>query len=301
MVKILTDLLKNKIVLITGASSGIGRCVASDFSQFGLKSLILIARNIDRLNDSIVSMKERDFEILPLSCDVSKKEEVKRIGDLILERYGYIDVLINNAGIGIFGKVEKTSIEEIEKVSFTNYFGMIYFTKIFLDSMIRRNSGHIINIASLAASFGIPGMAAYCGSKFAMLGFSESLRRELRKTGVKISVISPIGVKTNFFNNEYFNNKTPMKYMLNPETVSKAVLNSFASNSFQIFVPTIAGLSVPFKGCFPAIIDSIIESQFRKNSAELNLLFIFTLHPCPSYLDQNLILHPSFVHSPNQI
>jgi uncharacterized protein len=264
-VKILTDLLKNKIVLITGASSGIGRCVASDFSQFGLKSLILIARNIDRLNDSIVSMKERDIEILPLSCDVSKKEEVKRVGDLILERYGYIDVLINNAGIGIFGKVEKTSIEEIEKVSFTNYFGMIYFTKIFLDSMIRRNSGHVINIASLAASFGIPGMAAYCGSKFAMLGFSESLRRELRKTGVKISVISPIGVKTNFFNNEYFNNKTPMKYMLNPEKVSKAVLNSLTSDSFQIFVPSISGLSVPFKCCFPAIIDSIIESQFRKN------------------------------------
>ena len=66
-------------------------------------------------------------------------------------------------------------------------------------------------------------MAAYCGSKFAMLGFSESLRRELRKTSVKISVISPIGVKTNFFNNEYFNNKIPMKYMLNPETVSEAV------------------------------------------------------------------------------
>jgi len=142
---------------------------------------------------------------------------------------------------------------------------MIYFTKIFLDSMIRRNSGHIINIASLAASFGIPGMASYCGSKFAMLGFSESLRRELRKTYVKISVISPIGVKTNFFNNEYFNNKTPMKYMLNPETVSKAVLNSLTSDSFQIFVPTLAGLSVPFKGWFPAIIDSIIESQFRKN------------------------------------
>jgi short-subunit dehydrogenase len=125
MMKILTGLLKNKIVLITGASSGIGRCIASDFSQFGLKALILIARNIDRLNDSVVSMKERDFEILTLSCDVSKKEEVQRVGNLILERYGYIDVLINNAGIGIFGKVEKTSIEEIEKVSFTNYFGMI--------------------------------------------------------------------------------------------------------------------------------------------------------------------------------
>ena len=196
---ILHDLLKNKIVLITGASSGIGRCIANDFSRFQLKSLILIARNQSKLNDTAASIKQKNFEILPISCDVSRKEEVKHLGKVIHDRYGYIDILVNNAGVGLFGPVEKISIEEIERVSFTNYFGMIYFTKIFLDSMIKRNTGHIINIASLAASFGIPGMAAYCGSKFAMLGFSESLNRELKETGIKVSVISPIGVKTNFF------------------------------------------------------------------------------------------------------
>jgi short-subunit dehydrogenase len=107
-------------------------------------------------------------------------------------------------------------------------------------------------------------MAAYCGSKFAMLGFSESLSRELKETGVKVSVISPIGVKTNFFNNEYFDFKFPMKYMLDPQKVSKAVLRSITSNSFQTFVPTIAGLSIPFRSCFPSLTDLIIEHQFRK-------------------------------------
>lgn len=260
---ILHDLLKNKVVLITGASSGIGRCIASDFSQFQLKTLILVARNQSKLDETASNIKQ-NFEILPISCDVSRKEDVKHIGKVILDRYGYIDILINNAGIGLFGRVEKISIEEIEHVSFTNYFGMIYFTKIFLDSMIKRNTGHIINIASLAASFGIPGMAAYCGSKFAMLGFSESLNRELKDTGIKVSVISPIGVKTNFFNNEYFDYKFPMKYILNPEKVSKAVLRSIESGSFQTHVPTIAGLSIPFKYCFPAITDLIIKHQFRK-------------------------------------
>jgi short-subunit dehydrogenase len=262
-VGILHDLLKNKIVLVTGASSGIGRCIANDFSQFQLKTLILIARNQSRLNETASSVKQ-NFEILPISCDVSIKDEVKQLGKVIHDRYGYIDILVNNAGVGLFGRVEKLSIEEIERVSFTNYFGMIYFTKIFLDSMIKRNTGHIINIASLAASFGIPGMAAYCGSKFAMLGFSESLSRELKETGVKVSVISPIGVKTNFFNNEYFDFKFPMKYMLDPQKVSKAVLRSITSNSFQTFVPAIAGLSIPFRSCFPSLTDLIIEHQFRK-------------------------------------
>ena len=260
---ILHDLLKNKIVLITGASSGIGRCIANDLSRFQLKTLILIARNQSKLSETVSNIKQ-NFEILPISCDVSRKDEVKHLGEVIHDRYGYIDILVNNAGVGSFGRVEKISIEEIEYVSFTNYFGMIYFTKIFLDSMIKRNTGHIINIASLAASFGIPGMAAYCGSKFAMLGFSESLSRELKKTGIKVSVISPIGVKTNFFNNEYFDFKFPMKYMLDPGKVSQAVLKSIASNSFQTFVPTIAGLSIPFKSCFPSLTDLIIEHQFRK-------------------------------------
>jgi len=262
-VGILHDLLKNKIVLITGASSGIGRCIASDFSQFQLKTLILVARNQSKLDETASSINQ-NFEVLPISCDVSRKEDVKHMGKVIHDRYGYIDILINNAGVGLFGRVEKISIEEIERVSFTNYFGMIYFTKVFLDSMIKRNTGHIINIASLAASFGIPGMAAYCGSKFAMLGFSESLNLELKDTGIKVSVISPIGVKTNFFNNEYFDYKFPMKYMLNPEKVSKAVLRSIESGSFQTHVPTIAGLSIPFKSCFPAITDLIIKHQFRK-------------------------------------
>ncbi len=257
------NLLENKIVLITGASSGIGRCIVNDFSRFQLKSLILVARNQSKLDETASSIKQ-DIEVLPVSCDVSNKEEVKRLGKEIHDRYGYIDILINNAGVGTFGRVETISIEEIERVSFTNYFGMIYFTKIFLNSMIERNTGHIINIASLAASFGIPGMAAYCGSKFAMLGFSESLSHELKRTGIKVSVISPIGVKTNFFNNEYFDHKYPMKYMLDPEKVSKAVLRSIISGSFHTHVPAIAGLSIPFKYCFPAITDLIIDRQFRK-------------------------------------
>jgi short-subunit dehydrogenase len=260
----LHNLLKNRIFIVTGASSGIGRCITNDLSQFPIKSLILVARDQSRLDKCSEEVRKKDVEVITMSCDVSNKGEVKHLGDKILERYGYIDYLINNAGIGTFNSVEKISIEEIEKINYTNYFGMIYFTKVFLDCMIERNSGHIINIASLAASFGIPGMAAYCGSKFAMLGFSESLNQELKKTRIKVSVINPIGVKTNFFNNESFNYKIPMKYVLKPEQVSKAVLKSFVSGSFQVYVPKIAGLALPFKFFFPSIVNFVIERHFRK-------------------------------------
>ena len=258
------SLVKNKIFLVTGASSGIGRFIVNDLSQYPIKSLIIVARDKYRLDKCYEEIRRKDVEVIAMPCDVSEKDEVERLGDKILKRYGYIDYLINNAGIGTFNSVEKISIEEIEKINNTNYFGMIYFTKVFLDCMIERNSGHIINVASLAASFGIPGMAAYCGSKFAMLGFSESLNQELKKTRIKVSVVSPIGVKTNFFNNESFNYKIPMKYVLKPEKVSKAVLKSFMSSSFHVYVPTIAGVALPFKFFFPSNVNFIIERQFRK-------------------------------------
>ena len=130
----------------------------------------------------------------------------------VLEKFGNIDVLVNNAGYGILGKVQVQSVEEIEAITATNYLGMIYCTKAFLSSMLARKNGHIVNVASLAASFGIPGLAAYCGSKFAVLGFSESLSHELRGTGVGITVVSPIGVRTNFFDHPSFKKKKELEY-----------------------------------------------------------------------------------------
>lgn len=117
---------------------------------------------------------------------------------IVLEKFGTIDILINNAGFAIYGSVFELSIDEIESQMKTNYFGMIYCIKNFLPHMLKKKSGHIVNVASVAASFGLPGITSYCGSKFAMLGFSEGLKHELKNSGVDITVVSPIMVKTNF-------------------------------------------------------------------------------------------------------
>ena len=199
-------------------------------------------------------------------CDISKKTEVAKMGREILERYGYIDILVNNAGFGIYGKVQRQSIEDIESIIFTNYLGMVYCTKVFLDSMTSRKSGHIVNVASVAGSFGVAGLSAYCASKYAVLGFSESLSQELHGTGIGITVVSPIGVRTNFFSNDSFSGKTPnyTGFMLESKTVSNAILAAANSSRLEIIVPFYIRVAVWFKHTLPFIVNPIVGSHFRR-------------------------------------
>ena len=147
----------------------------------------------------------------------------------------------------------------------TNYFGMIYCVKNFLPLMIEKKSGHIVNVASVAASFGLPGIASYCASKFAMLGFSEGLKHELSGSGVGITVVSPIMVKTDFFEHPSF--ETMPKYSptsLNSATVAKAILKAANSSRLEIIVPSVVRGAVWIKHTFPYFINPILGKSFKK-------------------------------------
>ena len=188
---------KDKVVLITGASSGIGKETAIQFAKKGSK-VILVARRKQKLEELANDLKKFNVSILVCECDVSDKLQVEKTSKLVLEKYGSIDILINNAGFAIYGSVFDLTTEEIESQMATNYFGMIYFIKNFLPAMLQKKSGHIVNVASVAASFGLPGIASYCASKFAMLGFSEGLKHELKGTGVTVTALCPGPVATEF-------------------------------------------------------------------------------------------------------
>lgn len=258
---------EGKIVLVTGASSGIGRQVSLDFSGHGAQSIILVARSRSKLED-LEKTISRKFNIKTIiyPCDVSKKSEVEQMGREILDKCGHVDVLVNNAGFGLYGKVQNQSIEQIESVTFTNYLGVVYCTKVFLDSMIARKSGHIVNLASVAASFGVAGLSAYCASKYAVLGFSESLSQELHGTGVGLTVVSPMGVKTNFFNNSSFGGRIPYYngFMLKTNTVSNAVLAAANSHRLEIMVPFYMRAGVWLKHTIPFLINPMIGFIFRR-------------------------------------
>jgi short-subunit dehydrogenase len=256
--------LKDKVVVITGASSGIGAASALEFAKKGA-NLVLISRTRKKLEDLESELEKFHVKILVCQCDVSQKSQVEKMSKEVLDKFGTIDVLVNNAGFAIYGQVADLTVEQIESQMATNYFGMVYCTKQFLPTMLGKNSGHIVNVASVAASFGLPGIASYCASKFAMLGFSEGLKHELFGTKVGVTVVSPIMVRTNFFDHPSFS--TMPKYSptsLSAQKVAKAVVSAATSTRLEIIVPSVVRGAVWAKHTIPFIINPILGRAFRK-------------------------------------
>ncbi|RMW38723.1 MAG: SDR family oxidoreductase [Nitrosopumilus sp.] len=255
---------KNKTVLITGASSGIGKQTAIEFAKLGA-NLILVARRKEKLDELANELEKFNVTTFVCQCDVSEKSQVEEMSKAVLEKFDSIDVLVNNAGFAIYGSVKDLSVDEIESQMETNYFGMMYCIKNFLPSMLEKKSGHIVNVASVAASFGLPGIASYCASKFAMLGFSEGLKHELHGTGVGITVVSPIMVRTDFFDHPSFE-KMPQysPTSLSSKTVAKAILKAANSPRLEIIVPSVVRSAVWLKHTFPYFINPIMGKSFKK-------------------------------------
>lgn len=255
----------DKVVVITGASSGIGEQSAEEFAKLHA-NVILVSRNEVQLQKIAARLSKYQIKTLVYACDVSDKDQVDTMGKIVIEKFGTIDVLVNNAGFGIYNTVENTTIDELESQMSTNFLGTMYCTKTFLPQLLKQGSGHIVNVASVAGSIGIPRMAAYCASKFAMLGFSESLFHELKGTGVGVTVVSPIMVRTNFFKHESFG-KMP-RYSatsLDPKTVANAVVRAASSPRLEIVVPQFVRIAIWMKQTFPYLINPIVGGIFRKS------------------------------------
>ena len=256
---------KNKVVLITGASSGIGKQTAIEFAKLG-SSIILVARRKNKLEQVENELKQFNVNTLVCVCDVSKKDQVDELSKIVLQKFDSVDILVNNAGFAIYGLVSDLSINEIESQMETNYFGMIYCVKNFLPLMLKKKSGHIVNVASVGASFSVPGVSSYCATKFAMLGFSEGLKHELYGTGVGLTVVSPIMVRTPLFEHPSFTNfsKFSTGVSLSSETVAKTIIKASNSSRLEIVVPSVARAAIWFKQTFPFLINPIVGRIFRK-------------------------------------
>ena len=180
-----------KVILVTGASSGLGLACANALFAKG-HAVYGTSRNITRIKDSSFNAIELD-----VTDDASVNEAIKKI----MEAEGRIDVLINNAGHGITGPLYSTPVEAAKKQFEVNFFGVVRVSSAVLPAMIERKQGLVINISSLAGLFGLPYQGLYSASKFAIEGYSESLRMELKNTGVKVTVVNPGDFKTDFTGN----------------------------------------------------------------------------------------------------
>ena len=191
--------LKNKIVLITGASSGIGKAAAYQFAEQGAK-LILTARRIEKLNELSKEINDKyHVDVLPLQLDVQVKEQVKLAIKELPKEWRNIDILINNAGLALDScKIQDGNLENWDTMINTNLNGLLYMTREILPNMIARNAGHIINIGSVAGHEYYGGGNIYSATKHAVKAISKSLRIDLLGTAIRVTEIDPGAVNTEF-------------------------------------------------------------------------------------------------------
>lgn len=196
--------IKSSRVLITGASSGIGKAMAFEFAGRGAKLAITSRRfnNLRKVAEDIKCAFPNLRVPLVIPCDVTDSESVGRLIKSCVDYFGGIDILINNAGIGVYGDTERTTLEDFRMVMEVNFFGAVHCVLEVLPLMKKKGKGMIVNIASVAAKHGVPYLGAYSASKAALVAFNQSLRAELSKSGISIMIVYPGYTQTDFFEKE---------------------------------------------------------------------------------------------------
>ncbi|MDB5109375.1 MAG: family NAD(P)-dependent oxidoreductase [Mucilaginibacter sp.] len=184
----------NKVWLITGCSTGFGRELAIEVLKSGYKAVVT-ARNPDTIKDIVSNYPDTAIAV---KLDVTDEEQITFAVKQTLEKFGQIDVLVNNAGIGYFGAIEESEEAEIRRMFEINFFGLANMTKAVLPVMRKQRSGHIVNVASIGGLVGFPAVGFYNATKFAVDGFSESLSKETAPLGIKVTVVAPSGFRTDW-------------------------------------------------------------------------------------------------------
>jgi short-subunit dehydrogenase len=188
-------MLNGKVVIVTGASSGIGAALAMQISHEGA-AVILAARRKEKLEQLAKEINSAGHIALPIQADVTKRHDAEMLIRTAIERFGRVDILVNNAGRGHFASVENTTDEMIRSMFELNVYSLWYTTRPALTQMKKQGSGHIINVASMAGKLAYPYNSAYVAAKHACVGFTHALRMELMETGIHATVVCPAGVLT---------------------------------------------------------------------------------------------------------
>ncbi|MDH5680739.1 MAG: SDR family NAD(P)-dependent oxidoreductase [Spirochaetota bacterium] len=190
--------IKDKIILITGGNKGIGKATAELLAQKGA-TILFTSRKPDQIPALEAELSAKGAsKVKGYVFDITNIEDPVSLTEEIISEFGRIDVLINNAGIGLFKNIVEMSIDQWQDVINTNLTGLFHLTKLVLPSMISQKGGHIVNVGSLASRNTFPGGGAYCASKFGLLGFSECLMLDVRQHNIKVSIIMPGSVNTPF-------------------------------------------------------------------------------------------------------
>ena len=215
-----------KVWLITGCSTGFGREIARFALSKGYK-VAVTARKTEDIQDII---NEYPNTSLPVQLDVTDKQNVKDAVSQVIDKFGRIDVLVNNAGIGYFGALEESEEEEVRRMFEINFWGLTNMTREVLPFMRAQKGGHIVNISSIGGLVGFPALSFYHATKFAVDGLSESLAKEVNPLGIKVTIVAPSGFRTDWAGRSAQQNKTPIADYAQTAGANKESIRGYSGN-----------------------------------------------------------------------
>jgi short-subunit dehydrogenase len=260
--------MKGKVVIITGASSGIGRALAKEFFSRGA-SLVLCARRTDRLE--AIKNELQSANILCIKTDVAEETDCKRLIDLTIEHFGHIDVLINNAGISMRALFKDMDLEVMHRLMNVNFFGTVYCTKYALPYLLE-SKGSLVGVISVAGHVGLPGRAAYSASKFAVRGFLDTIRIEHLKSGLHVLVAAPGFTASEVRMAALTADGTPQgetprneNKMMSAETCAYHIAEAVRKRKRELILTFVEGKFTVFLGkFFPALLDRLTYNHMAK-------------------------------------
>lgn len=262
------DQMKDKIVVITGASSGIGKALAYEFGRKGAK-VVIAARNITVLDEIAADLNSLGIKALAVQTDVTKELDCFKLIEKTVAEYSRIDVLINNAGISMRAVFNDLQLEVMHRIMDTNYWGTVYCTKFAMPWLLK-TGGSLVGVISIGGYIGMPGRSAYAASKFAVRGFLDTVRVENLRTGLHVLVVAPGFTASNIRKAALLadgsaQGATPRDedHMMSAEKVAEYVFNAVVKRKRQLILTFIQGKLTVFLGKFiPKFLDKQIYNTF---------------------------------------
>lgn len=261
--------MKHKIVIVTGASSGIGKALAYEFGRHG-NTVVITGRNKQKLQETHEWLVQQKIKSMPVVADVSQEKDNEQMVKKVIDEFGRIDVLINNAGVSMRALFADLQLEVFRKVMDINFMGTVYATKFCLPH-IMKSKGSIIGISSIVGYRGTPARTAYSASKYAMQGFMEVLRTEVMKEGVHVLVACPGFTESNIRISSYLGDgslqgKSPREEskMMSAKIVAQKIFNATIKRKRDLVLTRQGKLVVFLNKWIPGIMDKIVYNHMAK-------------------------------------
>ncbi|WP_448520683.1 SDR family oxidoreductase [Rhodoflexus sp.] len=263
--------MKEKVVVITGGSSGIGKALAEVFGRKG-SHVVITGRDATALQETTQYLKNQGISVLSVQADVTNLADNERMAQAALDAFGKIDILINNAGISMRALFEEVDLDVVKKVMDINFYGALYATKVCLPSIIA-NQGSVVGISSIAGYRGLPGRTGYSASKFALQGFLEVLRTEMIPRGVHVLTACPGFTTSNIRMRSLTKDGTQQgesprdeSKMMSAEECAEHIYKAVVNRKKILILTRIGKLTVWLNKWFPGLMDSIVMKYMAQEA-----------------------------------